>query len=68
MAPDDGTDWLLALLTEIQLEQFYLKIRDELHVTRLGHFDYVKPADLDQIGMGRPGQCRGQLTGAAGRE
>nr|XP_032642344.1 non-receptor tyrosine-protein kinase TNK1 [Chelonoidis abingdonii] len=58
MAPDDGTDWLLALLTEIQLEQFYLKIRDELHVTRLGHFDYVKPADLDQIGMGRPGQRR----------
>uniref|UniRef100_A0A8C3FC31 non-specific protein-tyrosine kinase n=1 Tax=Chrysemys picta bellii TaxID=8478 RepID=A0A8C3FC31_CHRPI len=58
MAPDDGTDWLLALLTEIQLEQFYHKIRDELHVTRLGHFDYVKPADLDHIGMGRPGQRR----------
>ncbi|KAJ7313256.1 hypothetical protein JRQ81_004540 [Phrynocephalus forsythii] len=58
MAPDDGTDWLLQLLTEIQLQQFYIKIRDELHVTRPGHFDYVKPSDLDRIGMGRPGQRR----------
>ncbi|XP_067411773.1 non-receptor tyrosine-protein kinase TNK1 [Emydura macquarii macquarii] len=58
MAPDEGTQWLLTLLTEIQLEQFYHKIRDELHVTRLGHFDYVKPSDLDQIGLGRPGQRR----------
>ncbi|CAM5072253.1 unnamed protein product [Eretmochelys imbricata] len=58
MALDDGPDWLLALLTEIQLEQFYHKIRDELHVTRLAHFDYVKPSDLDHIGMGRPGQRR----------
>uniref|UniRef100_A0A670J1T6 non-specific protein-tyrosine kinase n=1 Tax=Podarcis muralis TaxID=64176 RepID=A0A670J1T6_PODMU len=52
MAPDDGTDWLLQLLSEIQLEQFYGKIRNELHVTRPGHFDYVKPADLERIGMG----------------
>ncbi|KAJ6654908.1 hypothetical protein lerEdw1_006379 [Lerista edwardsae] len=58
MAPDDGTEWLFQLLAEIQLEQFYGKIRDELHVTRPGHFDYVKPADLDRIGMGRPGQRR----------
>ncbi|XP_060112469.1 non-receptor tyrosine-protein kinase TNK1 [Heteronotia binoei] len=58
MAPDDGTEWLLQLLTEIQLEQFYSKIRNELHVTRPGHFDYVRPSDLDRIGMGRPGQRR----------
>ncbi|XP_053114769.1 non-receptor tyrosine-protein kinase TNK1 isoform X2 [Hemicordylus capensis] len=58
MAPDDGTDWLLQLLTEIQLEQFYSRIRDELNITRPGHFDYVRPADLDRIGMGRPGQRR----------
>ncbi|XP_044273062.1 non-receptor tyrosine-protein kinase TNK1 [Varanus komodoensis] len=58
MAPDDSTEWLLQLLAEIQLEQFYGKIRDELHVTRPGHFDYVKPSDLDRIGMGRPGQRR----------
>uniref|UniRef100_A0A8D2Q5K2 non-specific protein-tyrosine kinase n=1 Tax=Varanus komodoensis TaxID=61221 RepID=A0A8D2Q5K2_VARKO len=56
MAPDDSTEWLLQLLAEIQLEQFYGKIRDELHVTRPGHFDYVKPSDLDRIGMGRPGR------------
>lgn len=56
MAPDDGTEWLFQLLTEIQLQQFYGRIRDELHVTRPGHFDYVKPADLDRIGMGRPGE------------
>ncbi|XP_063157768.1 non-receptor tyrosine-protein kinase TNK1 [Candoia aspera] len=58
MAPDDGTEWLLQLLSEIQLEQFYTRIREELHVTRPGHFDYVKPLDLDRIGMGRPGQRR----------
>ncbi|XP_058036317.1 non-receptor tyrosine-protein kinase TNK1 [Ahaetulla prasina] len=58
MAPDDGTEWLLQLLSEIQLEQFYTRIRDELHVTRPSHFDYVKPLDLDRIGLGRPGQRR----------
>ncbi|XP_062993988.1 non-receptor tyrosine-protein kinase TNK1 [Elgaria multicarinata webbii] len=58
MAPDDGTEWLLQLLSEIQLEKFYSKIRDELHVTRPAHFDYVRPSDLDRIGMGRPGQRR----------
>lgn len=57
MAPDDGTEWLLQLLTEIQLEQFYIRIRDELHVTRPSHFDYVKPLDLDRIGLGRPGEA-----------
>ncbi|XP_063305900.1 non-receptor tyrosine-protein kinase TNK1-like isoform X2 [Pelobates fuscus] len=58
MVTEEGTDWLLALLREVQLEQFYPKIRDELNVTRPGHFDFVKPFDLDQIGMGRPGQRR----------
>nr|XP_033781380.1 non-receptor tyrosine-protein kinase TNK1 [Geotrypetes seraphini] len=58
MVPDEGTNWLLQLLREVQLEQFYLKIRDELLVTRLAHFDFVKPQDLDQIGMGKPGQRR----------
>ncbi|KAG8141065.1 putative Cdc42-associated tyrosine kinase ACK-2 protein, partial [Naja naja] len=58
MTPDDGTEWLLQLLSEIQLEQFYPRIRDELHVTRPSHFDYVKPLDLDRIGLGRPGQRR----------
>ncbi|XP_053318674.1 non-receptor tyrosine-protein kinase TNK1 [Spea bombifrons] len=58
MVTEEGTEWLLSLLREVQLEQFYPKVRDELNVTRPGHFDYVKPVDLDQIGMGRPGQRR----------
>ncbi|KAM8974306.1 non-receptor tyrosine-protein kinase TNK1 isoform 2-T2 [Pelodytes ibericus] len=58
MVTEERTEWLLTLLREVQLEQFYPKIRDELNVTRPGHFDFVKPFDLDQIGMGRPGQRR----------
>ncbi|XP_043932961.1 non-receptor tyrosine-protein kinase TNK1 [Protopterus annectens] len=58
MMHEDGTEWLLGLLQEIQLEQFYLKIRDELNITRPIHFDYLKPTDLDKIGMGKPGQRR----------
>ncbi|XP_063806487.1 non-receptor tyrosine-protein kinase TNK1 [Pseudophryne corroboree] len=58
MVTEEGTEWLLTLLREMQLEQFYPRIRDELNITRPGHFDFVKPFDLDQIGMGRPGQRR----------
>ncbi|XP_053574404.1 non-receptor tyrosine-protein kinase TNK1 isoform X2 [Bombina bombina] len=58
MVTEEGTQWLLTLLKEVQLEQFYPRIRDELNVTRPDHFDFVKPFDLDQIGMGRPGQRR----------
>ncbi|XP_053268601.1 activated CDC42 kinase 1 [Pleuronectes platessa] len=55
---DEGTEWLLELLTDVQLQQYFLRIRDELNVTRLSHFDYVKSEDLEKIGMGRPGQRR----------
>eukprot|EP00061_Rhincodon_typus_P005049 g24050.t1 len=55
---DEGTGWLLQLLKEVQLEQFYLRIRDDLNVTRLSHFDFVKTMDLERIGMGRPGRER----------
>ncbi|XP_069807992.1 non-receptor tyrosine-protein kinase TNK1-like isoform X3 [Dendropsophus ebraccatus] len=58
MVTEEGPEWLLSLLREVQLEQFYSKIWDELNVTRPGHFDFVKPFDLDQIGMGRPAQRR----------
>ncbi|XP_051900787.1 activated CDC42 kinase 1-like isoform X2 [Pristis pectinata] len=58
MSPDEGTEWLLQLLKEVQLEQFYLRIRDDLNVTRLSHFDFVKTVDLERIGMGRPGHRR----------
>ncbi|OCT59616.1 non-receptor tyrosine-protein kinase TNK1 [Xenopus laevis] len=58
METEEGTDWLLVLLKEVQLEQFYSQLHNELNITRPGHFDFVKPFDLDQIGMGRPGQRR----------
>lgn len=55
MQSDEGTEWLMELLTDVQLQQYYLRIRDDLNVTRLFHFDYVKTEDLEKIGMGRPG-------------
>uniref|UniRef100_A0AAR2JLA5 Activated CDC42 kinase 1 n=1 Tax=Pygocentrus nattereri TaxID=42514 RepID=A0AAR2JLA5_PYGNA len=58
MQCDEGTEWLLELLMEVQLQQYFLRIRDDLNVTRLSHFDYVKNEDLEKIGMGRPGQRR----------
>ncbi|KAJ8396786.1 hypothetical protein AAFF_G00013850 [Aldrovandia affinis] len=58
MQAEEGTDWLLELLTEVQLQQYLVRIRDDLNVTRLSHFDYVKNEDLEKIGMGRPGQRR----------
>lgn len=56
MQSEEGTDWLLELLLEVQLQQYFLRIRDDLNVTRLSHFDYVKNEDLEKIGMGRPGE------------
>ncbi|XP_051970710.1 activated CDC42 kinase 1-like [Xyrauchen texanus] len=58
MQSDEGTEWLVELLTDVQLQQYFLRIRDDLNVTRLSHFDYVKNEDLEKIGMGRPGQRR----------
>nr|XP_023660013.1 activated CDC42 kinase 1-like isoform X2 [Paramormyrops kingsleyae]XP_023660014.1 activated CDC42 kinase 1-like isoform X2 [Paramormyrops kingsleyae] len=58
MEGEEGTEWLLGLLMEVQLQQYLTRIRDELNVTRLSHFDYVKNEDLEKIGMGRPGQRR----------
>ena len=34
MADIESGDWLLELLREVQLEQFYVKLRDNLQVTR----------------------------------
>ena len=42
------------LLKDIQLENFYSKISENLQVTRLSHFDYVKPKDLEKIGLSKP--------------
>ncbi|XP_054737267.1 activated Cdc42 kinase Ack [Anastrepha obliqua] len=48
------TEWLEDLLHEVQLEQFLERIRDDLQVTRLAHFDYVLPEDLERCGLGKP--------------
>lgn len=56
MLPEAGSLWLLRLLRDVQLAQFYPSILEELNVTRPEHFDFVRPEDLDNIGMGRPGE------------
>lgn len=56
MQPEEGTGWLLELLSEVQLQQYFLRLRDDLNITRLSHFEYVKNEDLEKIGMGRPGR------------
>uniref|UniRef100_A0A1B6CMD1 Activated CDC42 kinase 1 n=2 Tax=Clastoptera arizonana TaxID=38151 RepID=A0A1B6CMD1_9HEMI len=59
MTEDGGDiDWLCELLQDTQLEQFLTRIRDDLHVTRLAHFDYVCTEDLEHIGMGKPAARR----------
>lgn len=52
----DGIEWLKDILVDVQLGQFLVPIRDDLQVTRLEHFDYVKPEDLENIGLSRPGK------------
>ncbi|XP_059056957.1 activated Cdc42 kinase Ack [Achroia grisella] len=52
---DSGTEWLCEILRNVQLEQFYLPIRDQLQITRLAHFDYVHADDLERIGISKPG-------------
>lgn len=47
--------WLEELLQDVQLEHFLGRIRDELQITRLAHFDYVHVDDLEKIGLGKPG-------------
>ncbi|KAM3857415.1 non-receptor tyrosine-protein kinase TNK1 [Diretmus argenteus] len=58
MLMDQDTQWLYQLLAEVQLEKFYLRVRDGLNITRIEHFNYVKEADLEQIGISKPAQRR----------
>ncbi|KAL0267802.1 UNVERIFIED_CONTAM: hypothetical protein PYX00_009960 [Menopon gallinae] len=51
----DGLEWLYELLQDVQLEQFFTRLRDDLQITRLSHFDYVQPEDLEKIGLSKPG-------------
>lgn len=56
MLMDQDTQWLYHLLAEVQLEKFYLRVRDGLNITRIEHFAYVKESDLEQIGISKPGE------------
>ncbi|XP_071755110.1 non-receptor tyrosine-protein kinase TNK1 [Centroberyx gerrardi] len=58
MLMDQDTQWLYQLLAEVQLEKFYLRVRDGLNITRIEHFSYVKESDLEQIGISKPAQRR----------
>uniref|UniRef100_A0AAQ6IV93 Non-specific protein-tyrosine kinase n=1 Tax=Anabas testudineus TaxID=64144 RepID=A0AAQ6IV93_ANATE len=58
MLMDQDTQWLYQLLADVQLEKFYLRVRDGLNITRIEHFAYVKESDLEQIGISKPAQRR----------
>lgn len=51
---DTDTEWLEDLLRDVQLEQFLPRIRDDLQISRLAHFDYVHANDLEKLGLGKP--------------
>jgi hypothetical protein len=42
------------LLVRNQLENFWPLLRDQLQITRIEHFNYVKIKDLEKIGMSKP--------------
>jgi hypothetical protein len=46
---EDTSEWLLGILSQVQLEQFYVRIRDHLQISRISHFDYVTPDDLEKV-------------------
>jgi hypothetical protein len=52
---DQDTQWLYQLLAEVQLDKYYLRVRDGLNITRLEHFAYVKESDLETVGISKPG-------------
>lgn len=58
MLMDQDTQWLYQLLSDVQLEKFYMRVRDGLNITRIEHFAYVKESDLEQIGISKPAQRR----------
>ncbi|KAF2351981.1 Serine-threonine/tyrosine-protein kinase catalytic domain [Trinorchestia longiramus] len=49
---------LRQLLVDVQLLHFLPRLRDDLQVTQLSHFEYVRCEDLERIGLGRPAARR----------
>lgn len=54
---EEGIGWLVDVLQDVQLNQFLAPIRDDLQITRLEHFDYVKAEDLEKVGISKPGNA-----------
>lgn len=55
---NNSSDSVYAILEQTQLEKFWPKIRDDLQINRLAHFDYVKAKDLENIGISKPAARR----------
>ncbi|KAG7170612.1 Activated CDC42 kinase 1-like 1 [Homarus americanus] len=55
---EDDLEVIRSILVEVQLAQFFTRIRDDLQVTKLSHFEYVHTEDLERIGLGKPAARR----------
>ena len=55
---NSSSDVVFHVLEECQLEKFWSKIRDDLQIVRLSHFEHVKCKDLEYIGMSKPAAKR----------
>ena len=49
LSPGQDLAWLMDMLRSVQLEQFYVRIRDQLQVSRLEHFEFVAVEDLEKV-------------------
>ncbi|CAF1593450.1 unnamed protein product, partial [Adineta ricciae] len=51
---DDGLHRVIEVLAETDLSGYLSRIRDDLQVTKLSHFEYVQANDLERIGLSKP--------------
>ncbi|CAF0898238.1 unnamed protein product [Rotaria sordida] len=51
---DDGLHRVIEILSETDLSPYLSRIRDDLQVTKLSHFEYVQTNDLERIGLSKP--------------
>ena len=52
-----AADWLREILVSVQLEQFYLKFKED-DISLPSHFDHVTPGYLTKKGLSGPAQKR----------
>ncbi|CAF2640487.1 unnamed protein product [Rotaria sp. Silwood2] len=51
---EDGLHRVIEILSETDLSAYLSRIRDDLQVTKLSHFEYVQTSDLERIGLSKP--------------